>query len=96
MKTARRIESLGMAVVIAAATFVCVAPFVDAEIPSLAVSPDVFVRSAPVSGPGSEMVAPTCEPAVAEAASDPEPAAACEHTFAARTRNLGWPGAARL
>jgi hypothetical protein len=92
-KAAGRIENLFMAAVIGAAIAVCVAPFVDAEIPSLAVSPDAFVRGTPEEEPESELVAPVCEPVVAEEVREP---GACEPRALAGTRNPRSPAAARF
>lgn len=92
-KAAGRLESLLMAAVIGAAIAVCVAPFVDAEIPSRAVSPDAFVRGTAEEEPESELVAPVCEPVVAETVRGP---GACEPPALAGTRNPRSPAAASL
>lgn len=88
-KTSRRIEYIIMAAVCGAAIAVCVAPFVDAEIPSRAVSADVFVRHEPEREP--VLVAPECEPVVAQAANDPKPT--CEGPAKSGARDLRDPAA---
>ena len=95
-KATKRLENLFMAAVIGAAVAVCIAPFVDAEIPSRAVSPDAFVRTTPELEPELEPAAPFCAPVFAEAACDPEPEVSNRAGAAAGTRLVRTPAAAHL